>query len=99
MLQNLDPNLILMLAVVGFATLGAWIVRLADELLDRLTPRVKSAWARRQQNRAIARLVKNARPKTREEREAMQNGAHAAIAAFARAEAALLQARRDQLHA
>ncbi len=99
MLQNLNPNFVLMLAIVGFATLGAWIVRMADELLDRLTPRVKAAWARHQQNQAIARLVKNARPKSPAEREAMANGARAAIAAFARAEAAFLEARRDHLHA
>lgn len=99
MLQNLNPNIVLLLAIVGFATMGAWIIRMADELLDRLKPIAKAAWARHKQNRSIARLVKNARPKSTAEREAMQNGARAAIAAFARAEEAFLQARRSHLHA
>jgi len=90
-------TLVALLVVIGSATLAAWIVKLADELLDRFMPPIREAMRRRANTRAFQRALAQAQPASPAEKRAMREGAEAAIQAFRRAEAAVLQARREMV--
>jgi hypothetical protein len=93
--MNANSSLVALVVILGSAKLAAWVVQLADELLDRFTPKVKVAYKRWAGNRALRRALANAKPASPAEKRAMREGAEQAIAAFRRAEAALIQARRE----
>lgn len=98
-MNHLTPSatLVALLVILGSATLAAWIVKLADELLGRFLPPIREAIRQRANNRALQRALAQVEPATPAEKRAMREGADAAIQAFRRAEAACLQARRQMV--
>jgi hypothetical protein len=86
-------TLIILLALLGAATLGTWIVTMAQRLLDAAVPHIKKSFQKWEADRALAHALKNAPRRSDAERTATKQGYLEAMAAFERAQQSLAHAR------